>query len=98
MDSMDGYQACREVNQSTKTKDISVVFVTSKNQKADHMWAEMQGGKALVSKPYMAARFSSKSVVSNDSGTAMLPRSRLAGTGGRPGSDYHCQRGLQYGR
>jgi twitching motility two-component system response regulator PilH len=54
MDRMDGYQACRELNQSTKTKDIPVVFVTSKNQKADRMWAEMQGGKALVSKPYTA--------------------------------------------
>ena len=54
MDRMDGYQACRELNQSTKTRDIPVVFVTSKNQKADRMWAEMQGGKALVSKPYTA--------------------------------------------
>jgi twitching motility two-component system response regulator PilH len=54
MDRMDGYQACRELNQGTKTRDIPVVFVTSKNQKADRMWAEMQGGKALVSKPYTA--------------------------------------------
>jgi twitching motility two-component system response regulator PilH len=54
MDSMDGYQACRELNQSTKTKDIPVAFVISKNQKADCMCAEMQGGKALVSKPYTA--------------------------------------------
>ncbi len=52
MDSMDGYQACRELTQDEKTKDIPVVFVTSKNQKADRMWAEMQGGKALITKPY----------------------------------------------
>lgn len=52
MDRMDGYQACRELTQNDKTKDIPVVFVTSKNQKADRMWAEMQGGKALITKPY----------------------------------------------
>lgn len=52
MDAMDGYQACRELTQDEKTKDIPVVFVTSKNQKADRMWAELQGGKALITKPY----------------------------------------------
>lgn len=52
MDRMDGYQACRELTRDDKTKDIPVVFVTSKNQKADRMWAEMQGGKALITKPY----------------------------------------------
>ncbi len=52
MDRMDGYQACRELTQDDKTRNIPVVFVTSKNQKADRMWAEMQGGKALISKPY----------------------------------------------
>jgi twitching motility two-component system response regulator PilH len=28
------------------------VFVTSKGQKADRVWAQMQGGKDLVQKPY----------------------------------------------
>ena len=52
MDEMDGYKACREINKDPQTKDIPVIFVSSKNQKADHVWAELQGGKALVSKPY----------------------------------------------
>jgi twitching motility two-component system response regulator PilH len=52
MDRMDGYQACRELTQDDKTKGIPVVFVTSKTQKADRVWAEMQGGKAFISKPY----------------------------------------------
>lgn len=52
MQQMDGYQACREITHNEATKDIPIVFVTSKGQKADRMWAEMQGGKALVQKPY----------------------------------------------
>ncbi len=52
MDNMDGYSACREIKAETSTKDIPVVFVTSKNQKADIMWAKKQGGRALVTKPY----------------------------------------------
>ncbi|MEN9460356.1 MAG: hypothetical protein RIS84_376 [Pseudomonadota bacterium] len=52
MNQMDGYQACREITHNEATKNIPIVFVTSKGQKADRMWAEMQGGKALVQKPY----------------------------------------------
>ncbi len=52
MPEMDGYAACRELTNSPETKDVPVVFVTSKGQKADRMWAQMQGGKALVQKPY----------------------------------------------
>ena len=52
MQEMDGYQACREINHHDSTKDIPIIFVTSKGQKADRLWAEMQGGKALIQKPY----------------------------------------------
>ncbi len=52
MQQMDGYQACREITHDEATKHIPIVFVTSKGQKADRMWAEMQGGKSLVQKPY----------------------------------------------
>lgn len=52
MDNMDGFSACREIKQDGSTKDIPIVFVTSKNQKADVMWAQKQGGRALVAKPY----------------------------------------------
>jgi twitching motility two-component system response regulator PilH len=54
MPDMDGYAACRLLNNEKETKDIPVVFVTSKNQKADRLWAQMQGGKAFVTKPYTA--------------------------------------------
>ncbi|MEX0730333.1 MAG: response regulator [Aquisalimonadaceae bacterium] len=52
MQEMDGFEACRKLSRDEATKRIPVVFVTSKNQKADRVWAEMQGAKALISKPY----------------------------------------------
>lgn len=52
MPNMDGYEACRKLSSDEDTKGIPVVFVTSKNQKADRMWAQMQGGKDLVAKPF----------------------------------------------
>ncbi|RKZ46905.1 MAG: two-component system response regulator [Candidatus Parabeggiatoa sp. nov. 2] len=52
MQHMDGYQACRELTHNDATKDIPIIFVTSKGQKADRVWAEMTGGKGLVQKPY----------------------------------------------
>lgn len=48
---MDGYQACRTLCTDPATKHIPIYFVSSKNQKADHLWAKMQGAKALISKP-----------------------------------------------
>jgi twitching motility two-component system response regulator PilH len=52
MDEMDGYEATRRLAQEPSTKHIPVVFVSSKKQKADRVWALMQGGKELISKPY----------------------------------------------
>lgn len=52
MPEMDGYAACREITNSPETKDLPVVFVSSKGQKADRLWAQMQGAKDLVQKPY----------------------------------------------
>jgi twitching motility two-component system response regulator PilH len=52
MPEMDGYETCRRLANNNTTKDIPVVFVTSKNQKADRLWAQMQGAKGYISKPY----------------------------------------------
>lgn len=54
MPEMDGYEACRLLAHDPETKDIPVIFVTSKDQKADRVWAQMQGGKDLVAKPFSA--------------------------------------------
>jgi twitching motility two-component system response regulator PilH len=51
MPEMDGYQACRTLTQDPSTKAIPIYFVSSKNQKADQLWAKMQGAKALIPKP-----------------------------------------------
>lgn len=52
MPDMDGYEACRELAADADTKSIPVVFVTSKGQKADKVWGELQGAKGHVAKPY----------------------------------------------
>lgn len=52
MNDMNGYDACREIKADAATAGIPVVFVSSKQQKADHIWAKRQGGEALVGKPY----------------------------------------------
>ena len=54
MDGLDGFGACREITRDDETKNIPVIFVTSKNQRADKIWAEKQGSKGMISKPYEA--------------------------------------------
>jgi twitching motility two-component system response regulator PilH len=51
MPDMDGFAVIRELQKDPATKDIPVVFVSSKNQKSDQMWAKMQGGKGFLPKP-----------------------------------------------
>jgi len=48
----DGYDACREIKANRHTRSIPVVFVTSKQQKADRVWAELQGARGFIIKPY----------------------------------------------
>ena len=52
MPEMDGFEACRKLHDDPNTKDIPVIFVTSKHQKADRVWAQMQGASDFISKPY----------------------------------------------
>jgi twitching motility two-component system response regulator PilH len=54
MPEMDGFAATRELKKDAATKGIPVILVTSKNQKADKLWAQMQGAAGFVSKPYTA--------------------------------------------
>ncbi len=54
MPEMDGFEACRKLREDPNTKHIPVIFVTSKYQKADRIWAQMQGAKDFISKPYTA--------------------------------------------
>ena len=52
MPGMDGYAACRSLRDDSETKHIPVIFVSSKYQKADRVWAQMQGAKDFIAKPY----------------------------------------------
>jgi twitching motility two-component system response regulator PilH len=52
MPGMDGFQATRSLSDDAATKLIPVVLVTSKNQKADRIWAQMLGVRGYITKPY----------------------------------------------
>lgn len=52
MPDKDGFVVCRELVNNNDTKDIPIIFVSSKGKKADHIWAKMQGAKALIQKPF----------------------------------------------
>jgi twitching motility two-component system response regulator PilH len=52
MAEMDGFEACRQITKDPKTRHVPIVFCTSKGSKADRVWAQMNGGKGLVAKPY----------------------------------------------
>jgi twitching motility two-component system response regulator PilH len=52
MPDMDGFAATRKLKADDATKAIPVVFVTSKNQKADMAWGQMLGAKGYIAKPY----------------------------------------------
>lgn len=52
MGEIDGYKTCRALTKSNKTKDIPVIMVSSKKNKADKVWANAQGAKDYVVKPY----------------------------------------------
>jgi twitching motility two-component system response regulator PilH len=52
MDDMDGYQACRKLTRGEATKHIPVVMVSANKQKVDKLWAQRQGARAYVTKPF----------------------------------------------
>lgn len=52
MPGMDGFAATRALRSSERTKDIPVILVTAKDQKADKAWGQMLGAKGYITKPY----------------------------------------------
>ncbi|MFV0601874.1 MAG: PleD family two-component system response regulator [Brachymonas sp.] len=52
MPEMDGFAATRGLRNDPDTKDIPVVMVTAKDQKADKAWGQMLGAKGYITKPY----------------------------------------------
>ena len=56
MPDLDGFATTRRLKADAETRDIPVVFVTGKNQKADVAWGRMMGAKGYVGKPYTPAQ------------------------------------------
>jgi twitching motility two-component system response regulator PilH len=52
MPEVDGFAATRMLKADEATKNIPVVFVSSKDQKADMAWGQMLGAKGYITKPY----------------------------------------------
>lgn len=52
MDEMDGFKTCRELVGDPATSAIPVVMVSGNSQKVDKIWAEQQGAKSYITKPY----------------------------------------------
>lgn len=52
MPDLDGFAATRRLKADEATRDIPVVFVTGKNQKADLAWGRMLGARGYIVKPY----------------------------------------------
>ena len=52
MDEMGGFRICRELSNSTDTREIPVIMLNDKEQKVDKLWAQQQGAKGLITKPY----------------------------------------------
>lgn len=56
MPGMDGFEACRRLAGDPGTRSIPVVFVSTKCQRADQVWARAQGGRELIGKPCSASQ------------------------------------------
>ncbi len=52
MPGMDGFAATRALRNDAGTKNIPVILVTAKDQKADMAWGQMLGAKAYITKPF----------------------------------------------
>lgn len=55
MPGLDGFSTARQLGADAATRGIPVIFVTSKDQKADRVFAKMLGAKGYVTKPYAPA-------------------------------------------
>jgi twitching motility two-component system response regulator PilH len=51
MPGMSGFQATRQLSRDHQTKDIPIIFVTSKDQETDRIWGMRQGGADYITKP-----------------------------------------------
>jgi DNA-binding response OmpR family regulator len=55
MPEMDGFEVCRQIKANPKTKDIPVIFLTSKNESDDIIKGFENGGHDYIIKPFNVA-------------------------------------------
>lgn len=48
-----GFQVCRKLRRIDSTKDIKVLFLSSKDQESDKVWGMRQGADAYLTKPFV---------------------------------------------
>jgi twitching motility two-component system response regulator PilH len=51
MPGMSGFQATRKLSRDETTRDIPVIFVTSKSDESDRAWGLRQGAREFITKP-----------------------------------------------
>ena len=51
MPGMSGFQATRKLSKDSATRNIPVIFVSTKDGEADRVWGMRQGATAYVTKP-----------------------------------------------
>lgn len=51
MPGMSGYQATRKLTRDASTRNIPVIFVTSKSEESDKVWGMRQGARDYITKP-----------------------------------------------
>lgn len=47
---MDGFSATRKIKSNAGTRDIPIIMLSSKQEQADHVWAQLQGAEKLIPK------------------------------------------------
>ena len=48
-----GFQVCRKLKRQSDTKDIKILFLSSKDQSSDKVWGMRQGADAYLTKPFV---------------------------------------------
>jgi twitching motility two-component system response regulator PilH len=54
MPGRNGFQACRDLKNDERFKNIPIVLCTSKGQESDKFWGQQQGANGYVVKPFKA--------------------------------------------
>jgi twitching motility two-component system response regulator PilH len=52
MPGRNGFQACRDLKNDDRCKDIPIILCTSKGNESDKFWGQQQGANGYVIKPF----------------------------------------------